>query len=985
MKEGEYDKQAYVIAASGTRRYKIHKATGFVTPGKYKRTNIRSDYDVSASGKLHANDPGFVQASGNDNAFVYLYSIGDHPSGINPNAALELFNASLVNETLKNRVEPPIYRPALQGGDKVKAESGQNSFSSSANVYYYNKELTDVLDLVDNSLNGGVAVNTSGTSAGADGVRDSAKFKNLAPGGKLTIDPTQHNNSTETNKTLAPIVIDRKDVLDKYTDFRRLVVSNASIGLDLDDPSYVNEPNILHSSKINTTDNVVNVYFVGVDVTKPTVKQAESQTALYNLVAQNALSTNNVATLTNGAQTAIKTNDNHSTDVEMHQENRLQVIYKNTADQVVTDVAAYVAGASASDVLKVYAKVTDKAGNISDGETLVATYNIQQAIIVSDNPGTPVPNGYVRVTFDATADGNIAGKQHKVIDVLQGTEWNNPQLTAAIPANATYKDASKVFDKWNKTVPNTGNVTTDTFTATYKAQETVIVSTDPNTPVPNGYVRVTFDATADGNIAGKQHKVIDVLQGTTWDNAELKAAIPAKADYKDNGKKFEAWAPAVPQNGAVTGSTYIASYKDQPTVLVSYDPNTQVPDGYVRIKFDATVDGKIVHTTERYVVIDVLQGTEWDDPVLAPVIPTSAVNNDNSKQFIAWNPPVPTTTAIENKEFVATYTAGDQTPPGKPSVTPEANGSVTITPPTDTDGDLKKVIINYVDENGTPKEVTVTKGDDNKWTVPAGSDVTVDENTGVVTIPANKVQDGSTISAKSEDKTGNQSQPQTATVGNNPTPAPTDTDNDGIPDDQDPDDDNDGVNDKDEEAAGLNPKNPDSDNDGTPDGQEDADGDGINNDDESDDNGTTITDKDGDGKPDIITPNQPAPIDTDNDGIPDDQDPDDDNDGVNDKDEEAAGLNPKNPDSDGDGTPDGMEDTDGDGILNKDESDANSHTITDRNKDGKADIITPNTKVAEYKKAPKTGDTFNTVLYSMLALISILGIYVVTKTKKARR
>ncbi|PNZ74069.1 Ig-like domain-containing protein, partial [Mammaliicoccus stepanovicii] len=83
--------------------------------------------------------------------------------------------------------------------------------------------------------------------------------------------------------------------------------------------------------------------------------------------------------------------------------------------------------------------------------------------------------------------------------------------------------------------------------------------------------------------------------------------------------------------------------------------------------------------------------------------------------------------------------------------------------------------------------------------------------------------------------------------------------------------DGDGINNKDEEVAGTDPTNPDSDGNGTPDGDEDADNDGIPNKEESDPNGTTVTDKDNDGKPDITTPKV---NDTDGDGIPDDQDPD---------------------------------------------------------------------------------------------------------------
>ncbi|HEM6321053.1 TPA: hypothetical protein U2C90_002156, partial [Streptococcus suis] len=67
------------------------------------------------------------------------------------------------------------------------------------------------------------------------------------------------------------------------------------------------------------------------------------------------------------------------------------------------------------------------------------------------------------------------------------------------------------------------------------------------------------------------------------------------------------------------------------------------------------------------------------------------------------------------------------------------------------------------------KTVTATKGDDGTWSVPADSGVTVDPTTGVVTIPADQVEDNSTVSATSTDEVGNPSTPSTAE-----TPATTD-------------------------------------------------------------------------------------------------------------------------------------------------------------------------------------------------------------------
>lgn len=159
------------------------------------------------------------------------------------------------------------------------------------------------------------------------------------------------------------------------------------------------------------------------------------------------------------------------------------------------------------------------------------------------------------------------------------------------------------------------------------------------------------------------------------------------------------------------------------------------------------------------------------------------------------------------------------------------------------------------------------------------------------------------------------------------------------------DSDHDGVNDADEKAAGLDPKNPDTNGDGILDGDEDSDGDGKTNAEESNPDSNTITDKDGNGTSDIIegkdeNGNPTKPKDTDDDGTPDYKDTDIDGDGVNNADEKEAGLDPRNPDTNNDGKNDGDEDTDGDGISNKEESDASGNTPTDNDGDGKTDIVT---------------------------------------------
>ena len=85
-----------------------------------------------------------------------------------------------------------------------------------------------------------------------------------------------------------------------------------------------------------------------------------------------------------------------------------------------------------------------------------------------------------------------------------------------------------------------------------------------------------------------------------------------------------------------------------------------------------------------------------------------------------------------------------------PTLKANGDGSVTVTPPTDQD--IDGVLITYIDENNHQGTLVVTKGDDGVWTLPKGTDpsIKIDKTTGVVTIPANQVKDGSEVIAEAE-------------------------------------------------------------------------------------------------------------------------------------------------------------------------------------------------------------------------------------------
>ncbi|MDG6896031.1 Ig-like domain-containing protein [Volucribacter amazonae] len=100
-------------------------------------------------------------------------------------------------------------------------------------------------------------------------------------------------------------------------------------------------------------------------------------------------------------------------------------------------------------------------------------------------------------------------------------------------------------------------------------------------------------------------------------------------------------------------------------------------------------------------------------------------------------------------------TAPDLTAPAAPDLVAEVDGSISVTPPTD--NDVKSVQVNYTDENGTEKTLVATKNDEGKWSItePTGTVATINETSGVISIPATEVKDGSEVIAKATDNSGN--------------------------------------------------------------------------------------------------------------------------------------------------------------------------------------------------------------------------------------
>ena len=109
----------------------------------------------------------------------------------------------------------------------------------------------------------------------------------------------------------------------------------------------------------------------------------------------------------------------------------------------------------------------------------------------------------------------------------------------------------------------------------------------------------------------------------------------------------------------------------------------------------------------------------------------------------------------------------------EPDVTANPDGSVTVKPTKD----ATKVEISYVDEDDKEQTVTVTKDKDGNWT--ADDDNVVINDDGTITLPADKVKDGSDVTANQTTNNG-KSGDSSATVADAPsnTFTPTTTDKD---------------------------------------------------------------------------------------------------------------------------------------------------------------------------------------------------------------
>ena len=369
----------------------------------------------------------------------------------------------------------------------------------------------------------------------------------------------------------------------------------------------------------------------------------------------------------------------------------------------------------------VKAKATDTAGNAGEEGTVNA----------GNNPATPdttAPSA-PEVTPSST-DGSVKVK---------------------VPSDAEAGDTVEV------TVTPEGSDTPEKVTLTKQ---------------PDGSWTSDKPETVPGVEAGKDSTTIP--EDKVKDGSEVSAkakdpagneSTPAKANAGNNAATPDTTAPSAPE---VTPSTTDGS------VTVKVPSDAEAGD---TVEVTVTPEGS--DTPEKVTLTKQADGS-WtsDKPETVPsveagkdstTIPQDKVKDGSEVTAQAKDP-------AGNDSVPVTAQAGenaDKTAPGKPTIEAKINGTVEITPPADED--TKSVEVNYIDEEGNPQTVTIIKDANEGW-IPSepfdlltNPDVILpDPETGKITLPADKVKDGSLVKASATDNVGNKGEEATENAVSNP-------------------------------------------------------------------------------------------------------------------------------------------------------------------------------------------------------------------------
>ena len=413
------------------------------------------------------------------------------------------------------------------------------------------------------------------------------------------------------------------------------------------------------------------------------------------------------------------------------------------------------------------------------GDTVVVTINgVEQEVVVT---AADLANGYVTVDAPvvADADGKVADIEVEAyVKDNAGNQSNTAKESLAVDliAPGDTNGDGVVDDVPVVTVPEAKDgINAEELTDGVQTEVTIPKGTEAGD-------KITLTVTnPDGTTSTVEHPVTQVeVDAGTAEVTIPKDQVPTDGDYKVVAEITD---PAGNTSGPSSPTDFTvdtaAPTADDTTVVVNDITddniiNAEEADGYVPVT--GTVTGEFNEGDEVIIIVNnkPYKGTlDADGNFEIPVKGSDLVTDSDTKVEVVVKPSDDSGNIGEitaDKEY-----AIDTQQPSAPTVeasTQLGDGSVKVTPPTDQD--VSSVKITYTDENGQQQVVTGVKDPNTgEWSIdnpPAG--VTVDKDSGVVTLDEDAVKDGSTVTATATDTADNVSDPDSDVAGKDDLPTP---------------------------------------------------------------------------------------------------------------------------------------------------------------------------------------------------------------------
>ena len=302
----------------------------------------------------------------------------------------------------------------------------------------------------------------------------------------------------------------------------------------------------------------------------------------------------------------------------------------------------------------------DKKDDTKLDQNMIVLALYKQTVITNPDTSKPVPDGYVRVTFDPTDKGTITSGTATQDVLIAGHKTLGDLTKPTVQGKGT-----NVFSGWDKKDDTKldEKIANRALTVTALYNDDMKPVDDPNSPIPKGYARVVFKAGENGTFEQGEITAYDVLMKK--DVKRTLGEVKKPKVKANNGYTFKAWDKADTTELVVNAETEVTATYNQ-NVIISDDPNSPIPDGYVRATFKtdgakgamtATING-VKKTTLETVVMDVLPKTK----TVGELKKNLTLTEKDGNVFTGWSKP-DDYTVVNSVEINAQYQGGQTNTP----------------------------------------------------------------------------------------------------------------------------------------------------------------------------------------------------------------------------------------------------------------------------------------------------------------------------------